>query len=135
MLLLITFGHKACINKSLDLLEQGYADYFNFTHRRIHKTLDLDHMAVAVDTTCHVLTYYRYIELAPVRLQLVVHPGDYPWSSYGCNAMGEDTGLVFPHTRYLCLGCNDQQRRQQYRNLFGSPNLEVKPGSADLSGH
>jgi putative transposase len=33
-----------------------------------------------------LLGYQRYIELNPVRANMVVHPADYRWSSYRANA-------------------------------------------------
>ena len=37
----------------------------------------------------HVFGSQRYIELNPVRADMVAHPGDYFWSGYGYNAQGQ----------------------------------------------
>ena len=102
---------------AIEQFERGYEQYSNFTYRRLQSKLELHYSMVPVDTERHVLTYYRYIELAPLRAGLTEHPADYPWSSYGHNAMGEDAGLVVPHPRYLQLGLDDESRRQMYRQL------------------
>lgn len=65
-------------------------------------------------------TCYRYIELNPVRAESmeISHPGEYPWSSYRANALGERNPLITPHPEYHALGVNGQQREQAYRTLF-----------------
>src|SRR5206468_93719 len=69
----------------------------------------------------YMLACYRYIELNPVRAGMVIHPGDYPWSSYCNNALGEAAArLVMPHSEYLRLGESTQERQKVYTGLFGS---------------
>ncbi|MGI9301345.1 MAG: transposase, partial [Gammaproteobacteria bacterium] len=68
----------------------------------------------------YLLTCYRYVELNPVRAGLVSHPGDYPWSSYRFNALGETDDLVTPHDLYTGLGRSGPKRRSAYRSLFRS---------------
>ena len=59
-----------------------------------------------------------HIELTPVRAGLVPHTADYPWSSYACNALGEDAGILTPHAKYMALGMDEQFRRWSYRQLL-----------------
>ncbi|HSU65176.1 MAG TPA: hypothetical protein VLJ12_15050, partial [Burkholderiales bacterium] len=74
-----------------------------------------------VQSESYVLACYRYLELNPVRASMVIHPGDYPWSSYRNNAFGEAaTRLVAPHSEYLRLGDSTQERQKVYAALFGS---------------
>ena len=47
---------------------------------------------------------YRYLELNPVRANMVEHAADYPWSSYRYNAIGEHNLAITPHTQYIALG-------------------------------
>jgi putative transposase len=60
----------------------------------------------------------RYIELNPIRANMVSHPGEYKWSSYHTNAQGRDDTLVTPHPLYLELGANPEIRHMAYRELF-----------------
>ena len=79
----------------------------------------------------------RYIELNPVRADMVAHPRDYRWSSYAFNAQGE-TGMnadwLAPHPEYLSLGRSAAARQRAYRQLFraglSGQDLEDKRGSA-----
>jgi putative transposase len=123
--LLLTSADKRLIIKALNMLEHNYADYFNFYYRRLQKLLNLDYSILPVEADQHYLLYSRYIESAPVRGGLSAHPADYPWTSYACNALGEDTGLLTHHAGYLALGPDMQGRRSCYRDLF-----EERPVSA-----
>ena len=60
----------------------------------------------------------RYIELNPVRADMVAHPSEYPWSSYRTNALGQPNELVTPHLEYRRLGKTDAERQASYRQLF-----------------
>jgi putative transposase len=71
-----------------------------------------------VDADEYLLTVYRYIELNPVRAEMVVHASEYPWSSYQHNALGKPIQLLTPHPCYLQLGKSDEQRYKAYRSLF-----------------
>jgi putative transposase len=60
----------------------------------------------------------RYIELNPVRADMVAHPSEYPWSSYRYNAPGQTDELVTPHLEYRRLGKTAEERQAVYRVLF-----------------
>jgi putative transposase len=77
--------------------------------------------ASLVESEDYLLACYRYIELNPVRATMVSHPGEYPWSSYHANALGESSGLVSVHEEYLRLGINRAQRMMAYRELLEQP--------------
>ena len=48
----------------------------------------------------------RYIELNPVRANMVQHPAEYRWSSYRTNGQGEPCFLTTSHPIYTALGFN-----------------------------
>lgn len=60
----------------------------------------------------------RYIELNPVRASMVFHPGEYRWSSYACNAIGEKNSLISQHVLYTELASSKSKRLFSYRDLF-----------------
>lgn len=60
----------------------------------------------------------RYIEMNPVRADMVTHPSDYPWSSYRANAQGGEDVLIARHELYQRLGRSDDERQSAYRQLF-----------------
>ena len=62
----------------------------------------------------YVLACMRYIELNPVRARLVQRPGDYRWSSFRANALGQEDAIVTPHPLYYALGRSPASRRDAY---------------------
>jgi len=66
----------------------------------------------------------RYIELNPVKANIVELPIEYKWSSYMCNAHGESNRLTNPHDIYNRLGSNEKERQQAYAFLF---TVDVDP--------
>src|SRR5262249_21708569 len=69
----------------------------------------------------YLLECMRYIELNPVRAGIVLNAGDYRWSSYGANALGDENPLLTPHAYYCALGRSPSERRAAYRRTFYAP--------------
>jgi putative transposase len=98
---------------------QVHSQYFNKTYERTGSLWEGRFRSCLVQSAGYLLTCYRYIELNPVRAGMVPHPGDYPWSSYRDNALGEAVnGRVTPHSEYLGLGATAAERRSAYAGLF-----------------
>ncbi len=49
---------------------------------------------------------------------MVEDPLNYHWSSYRCNAMGQESELLTPHGEYLGLAKTQSERLQIYRDFF-----------------
>ena len=60
----------------------------------------------------------RYIELNPVRANMVHLPEEYRWSSYPCNAHGDINELITPHKIYRKPGSHMEERLAAYKSLF-----------------
>ena len=71
----------------------------------------------------YLLEVYRYIELNPVRAEMVNDPGEYRWSSYQCNGLGSVSDLCTPHQMFLCLGEDIESRCHAYR-MFLSQDVD-----------
>ena len=95
-----------------------YVQYFNTTYQRTGTLWEGRYKATLVDSESYLFTCYRYIELNPVRANMVVHPGEYRWSSYHANALGLHDKLITPHDRYFALGDVPEVRQEAYRKLF-----------------
>jgi len=61
---------------------------------------------------------YRYIELNPVRAEMVKDPDGYRWSNYQINALDKNSELCTPHPLYAALGSSSKDRQEKYRNVF-----------------
>ena len=81
----------------------------------------------------YLLSCMRYIELNPVRAELVTDPAEYPWSSYRANALGKEDGLVTPHAHYYALGRTATARRSAYRAMFRPETLRSPRSEYRLS--
>jgi len=60
----------------------------------------------------------RYIEINPVRAGIVKHAGEYRWSSYKINGLGNKSFLIRPHSLYRKLGRTDAPAMAYRRELF-----------------
>ena len=67
-----------------------------------------------VDSDRYLLACQRYIELNPVRAEMVAHPGDYRWSSYGAHAQGRVNALLVPHSAFELMAADVEERRRRY---------------------
>ena len=116
--LLMTPAHQDSIGKTLQSLGRRYVQYFNWTQRRTGTLWEGRYKSTPIDSESYLLTCYRYIELNPVRANMVAHPRDYPWSSYACHAEGKFDRLIADHALYLGLGQKKKERQAAYRALF-----------------
>jgi len=71
-----------------------------------------------VESEAYLLTCMRYIELNPVRANMVNDPAQYRWSSYRYNGLGQADERIAPHPLYLELGKDEGVRQEAYRALF-----------------
>lgn len=106
-------------------LGQRYVQYVNRTYQRTGTLWEGRFRSCLVQQENYVLACYRYIEMNPVRAGMVIHPGDYRWTSYRANAQGELSGFISPHAAYSELGSRSAQRAEAYRSLF---NDRLSPG-------
>ncbi|MDQ1812717.1 transposase [Massilia sp. CCM 9210] len=99
-------------------LGERYVQYVNRRYDRIGTLWQGRYRSCLVQDERYLFVCQRYIELNPVRAQMVKHPGDYRWSSYRRNANGEPDSLVAPHSLYEGLGAEQSERELRYRALF-----------------
>jgi putative transposase len=116
--LLVSPAHDQGLPKTLQSVGRRYVQYFNYTYRRSGTLWEGRYRATVVDAEGYLLTCMRYIEMNPVRAEMVGHPADYPWSSYRANAQGQSNPLVSPHPVYRGLGRSNEERQSDYRQLF-----------------
>ncbi len=92
--------------------------YVNHVYGRTGTLWDSRYKSSLVQAETYLLVCQRYIELNPVPAGIVADPGEYSWSSYRANALGETNPLLSPHPRYLSLGTDNACRRAAYLHLF-----------------
>ena len=80
---LLATPHKAeSIAKMMQMLGRYYVQYYNYTYQRTGTLWEGRYKASLIDSEQYALLCYRYIELNPLRANMVKHPSEYPWSSY-----------------------------------------------------
>ena len=68
-------------------LGRQYVRYFNYTYKRTRTLWERRFKSCLVQTEEYLIQLYRYIELNPVRANMVNDPAEYDWSSYQINAL------------------------------------------------
>ena len=116
--LLLTPEREESIGKTLQSVGRRYVQYFNSTQKRTGTLWEGRYRSTLIDSEGYLLICYRYIELNPVRANMVAHPMEYPWSSYAWHAEGKTDALITDHTLYTALDWREEERRAAYRSLF-----------------
>lgn len=118
--LLATGAEAGALGRMMQSLGRRYVRYFNAKHERTGTLWEGRYRSSLIGSDRYLLTCYRYIELNPVRADIVKRPGDYRWSSYHVNASGRALELITPHETYLSLGKTPAARLVAYRKLFSN---------------
>ena len=116
--LLMTPQQDNGISKVMQSVGRRYVQYINYTYRRTGTLWEGRYKSSLVDADHYLLACYRYIELNPVRANMVNNPAEYRWLSYRWHADGEGNPLITDHDVYLCLGGDSESRQARYRELF-----------------
>ncbi len=116
--LLVTPEIEGGVSRMMQSVGRHYVRYFNTTYQRTGTLWEGRFKSCVVDAENYLLVSQRYIELNPVRASMVESPEEYPWSSFRANGLGQPIKLWTPHTHYLSLGRNVEQRTKAYRSLF-----------------
>jgi len=126
--LLLTPSDKDSVGQLMKHLGQRYVQYVNRTYQRSGTLWEGRFRSCIAQEDNYLLQCMRYIELNPVRAEMVKHPADYKWSSYRCNAQGERNKLITPHFMYEALGLKKAMQETNYRELF---RYNLEPGLVD----
>ena len=116
--LLVTPASGESVPQVIMSLGRRYVQYVNRTYRRTGTLWDSRYKSSLIDADSYLLSCMRYIELNPVRAAMVDDPAHYRWTSYRSNALGEENERLTPHSMFLALGRNKQDRQSAYRALF-----------------
>ena len=106
--------------KLMQSLGRRYVQYINRHYKRSGTLWEGRYKSSAVQAEDYLLACQRYIELNPVRADMVADPSQFRWSSYRRHAFGQADPIVTPHPLYLALGRSQEGRQSAYRALFRS---------------
>jgi len=116
--LLLTPPEPEAISRLMISLGRRYVQYINKTYHRTGTLWDSRYKSSLVQADNYLLLCQRYIELNPVRANMVNDPADYRWSSYRANGLGQVDQLLTPNEVYASLGQSEVDRLAAYRALF-----------------
>ena len=116
--LLLTSSRAGGVASLMRALCERYARYVREVLHRDGALWEERFDAYPVNVGRYLLSCMRYIELNPVRARVVAFPGEYRWSSFRANALGQDDSLLRPHSFYCALGRNAASRQAAYLALF-----------------
>ncbi len=122
--LLITPQDKSQLASFMQSMANRYARYFNAGRKRTGTIWEGRFKSCLVDSDNYLFALYKYIEMNPVKANLVAHAAEYKWSSYRHNALGQNDKLISEHALYSDLGSDVDQRCKAYKGIFNQPNSD-----------
>ncbi len=78
-------------------LGRCYVRYINVKYKRTGTLWEGRYKSTIIQSEKYFLKLMRYIELNPVRAEMVEFADEYPWSSFQSNALGKRIKLISPH--------------------------------------
>lgn len=116
--LLVEPKQEGALSKAMESVTREYAKYFNQKYNSIGHVFAGRFKSFAVQPDQFFLACSRYIDLNPVKHELVKEAKDYNFSGYGVLAFGHDGEFaVDQHELYKALGGTDNERQLVYRSL------------------
>lgn len=116
--LLLTPADVSGPTRLMQHVGRHYVPFINHKYGKSGSIWEGRYKASLIDSEAYLLSCMRYIELNPVRAQMVAHPAEYRWSSYRSNAEGIADNLISVHPLYDALANSVDGRKQAYRELF-----------------
>lgn len=116
--LLVTPMKEHGVSQMMQALGRRYVYYINKTYKRTGTLWEGRYKSSLIDSDRYLFTCMRYIELNPVRANMVNHPGEYKWTSYHANAQAGIDPVIEAHPLYTALGDTIEKRYAAYRELF-----------------
>lgn len=107
-------GSLAEIMKGINL---AYAQYYKRRYSHIGHFWQDRFKSILISKDEYLLACGSYVELNPVRANMVAHPMKYQWSSYRVYAYGKEDVILDEHPVYLQLSEDTVERRKKYREF------------------
>jgi putative transposase len=115
--LLATPSDNEGLAQMMQRVGRFYVPWFNHKYERSGGLFQGRFKTSLIDSERYFLMCSRYVELNPVRAQVVSDPLDYPWSSYAHHAGARPDSLITDHALYWALGNTPFQREAAYKEL------------------
>jgi putative transposase len=73
--------------------------------------------SVPINKEQHLFACGRYIEMNPVRGEIVSDPSEYPFSSFRFYSLGEESSILTPNPFFMEMGTSDEERRRRFQQF------------------
>ncbi len=116
--LLVEPKEDGSLSRVMESVTKEYAKYFNKKYGRSGHVFQGRYKNFLVQTERYFFACSRYIDLNPVKANLVTNPKEYMWSGHSELISGaKGVFKVDQHVLYESLGSNDFERQIAYRTL------------------
>ena len=116
--LLIEPAEEGSMSRFMEHLSKGYAKYFNKTHSHFGHVFQGRFKSFLVQDNKYFFLCSRYIDLNPVKTQIVTDARLYEWSGHNVLAYGKKGPISLDqHILYQNLGKVPEERHIAYRAL------------------
>ncbi|WP_245523289.1 REP-associated tyrosine transposase [Syntrophotalea carbinolica] len=105
------------LSRIMHHINGSYTTYINIKRKRSGHLFQGRYKAIVVDKDNYLLELSRYIHLNPVRANLVLKPGEYPYSSYRLFISGEEEKMLTQKGVLGMLAKDEQVARECYRTF------------------
>ncbi|MCZ2721901.1 transposase [Marinomonas sp. 15G1-11] len=130
--ILLTAQSGAGVSQFMQHIGRRYVPFINHKYGRSGSIWEGRFKSSLVQSDRYFLAVMRYIELNPVRANMVDHPSLYRWSSFHHNSGVKPLSFITINPIYNALGRNTAERIKNYIRLF-EQHLDTRALSAILS--
>jgi len=116
--LLITGKEESSVSRIMQYIGRRYVPYINHKYGYSGSIWEGRFKSNLIDTSEYLFVCMKYIELNPVRANMVERPEAFRYSSFHGNALNRADILLTEHEEYLKFSDNKDIRCSMYRSLF-----------------
>jgi len=118
--MVVTPGIEFGITNMMQSVMRCYTRYVKTTYQCVESPWEKNYKSSLIDSRNYLFACMCYVEVNPIRADIVDVPSQYKWSSYHANAYNKDPGMVNHHPMYSELGRDNESRCEAYLRLFCS---------------
>jgi len=108
------------VGRIMHRLLTGYAQYYNWRHKRVGHLLQGRHKAILCQSDRYLTELVRYIHLNPVRARMVDKPEDYQYSSHRAYLGLAPTTIVDVDPLLRHFGVKKKTARERFRDFVAA---------------
>lgn len=116
--LLVSPSDTTGLGKLMQWVGRYYVPYFNQKYQRAGTLWQGRYRATVIEPEHYFMLCSRYIELAPVRAELVGEAWLYPWSSCAHHTGAQPDPYITDHPLYWELGNTPFEREAAYKTMI-----------------